>query len=43
MTQATAERDVVDVLTTDHHEVLALIQQIKATSDADTAATWPTR
>ena len=36
MTEATAEQDVVDILTSDHHEVLDLIQQIKATTDADT-------
>lgn len=45
-----AQPDVVDVLTTDHHEVLDLIEQIKATTDpevrrdlADTAPRpWPT-
>ena len=36
MTETAAEQDVVDILTTDHHEVLDLIQQIKATTDADT-------
>jgi hemerythrin-like domain-containing protein len=32
MTEASEQRDVVDILTKDHHEVLELIQQIKATS-----------
>jgi len=35
MTETAAEQDVVDVLTTDHHEFLALIQQIKASAEAD--------
>lgn len=30
-----AQPDVVDVLTTDHHEVLDLIEQIKATTDPE--------
>jgi hemerythrin-like domain-containing protein len=29
MTEASTEQDVIDILTTDHHEVLDLIQQIK--------------
>jgi hemerythrin superfamily protein len=33
MTEAAAEQDVVDVLTSDHHEVMDLLQQIKATTD----------
>src|SRR4028118_83126 len=36
MTEAAFEQDVVDIPTSDHHEVLDLIQQIKATTDADT-------
>ena len=28
MTTSTGEQDVVDILTTDHHEVLALVAQI---------------
>jgi hemerythrin-like domain-containing protein len=35
MTEAAFEQDVVDILTSDHHEVLDLIQQIKATTVAD--------
>ena len=35
MTESTAEQDVVDVLTTDHHEVLDLLQQIKVTTNAE--------
>src|SRR4051794_17855195 len=31
----TGQQDVVDILTTDHHEVLELIQQIKATSSGE--------
>jgi hemerythrin superfamily protein len=31
----TGEQDVVDVLTTDHHEVTELLGQIKKTTDAD--------
>jgi hemerythrin-like domain-containing protein len=34
MTAGTGEQDVVDILTTDHHEVLDLIGEAKATSDA---------
>jgi hemerythrin superfamily protein len=34
MTEASTEQDVVDILTTDHHEVLDLIQQIKRSSVA---------
>ena len=35
MTDTPLEQDVVDVLTTDHHEVLDLLQQIKATTNAE--------
>jgi hemerythrin superfamily protein len=35
MTETTADRDVVDVLTTDHHEFLALIEQIKVSTGAE--------
>ncbi len=35
MTESAAEQDVVDVLTTDHHEVLDLLQQIKVTTNAE--------
>lgn len=35
MTDAPIEQDVVDLLTTDHHEVLDLLQQIKVTVDAE--------
>ncbi len=34
MTASTDDRDVVDILTTDHHEVLDLIQEIKRSSVA---------
>jgi hemerythrin superfamily protein len=33
MTDSATEPDVVELLTTDHHEVLGLLQQIKLTSD----------
>jgi hemerythrin superfamily protein len=33
MTGTTGEQDVVDVLTTDHHEVTELLDQIQATTD----------
>jgi hemerythrin-like domain-containing protein len=33
MTETAAEQDVVDVLTTDHREVVELLQQIKSTTD----------
>jgi hypothetical protein len=33
MNDSAAEQDVVDVLTTDHHEVLDLLQQIKVTTN----------
>jgi hemerythrin superfamily protein len=35
MTDTPVDQDVVDILTTDHHEVLALLQQIKITTDAE--------
>jgi hemerythrin superfamily protein len=35
MTDMPVDQDVVDILTTDHHEVLDLLQQIKITSDAE--------
>lgn len=35
MTDMPIDQDVVDLLTTDHHEVLDLLQQIKITSDAE--------
>src|SRR3954471_13471797 len=34
MTDTPVDQDVVDMLTTDHHEVLDLLQQIKITTDA---------
>ena len=34
MTESARQQDVVDVLTTDHHEVLDLIQQIKRSAVA---------
>lgn len=34
MTDMPVDQDVVDILTTDHHEVLDLLQQIKITTDA---------
>src|SRR3954469_13674547 len=34
VTETSSEPDVVDILTTDHHEVLDLLQQIKITTDA---------
>ena len=35
MTDTPVGQDVVDMLTTDHHEVLDLLQQIKATTNAE--------
>jgi hemerythrin-like domain-containing protein len=35
MTSSTDQQDVVDVLTTDHHEVLELIEQIKTTTSPE--------
>lgn len=35
MTDSTSTRDVVDVLTTDHHEVLDLLGEIKASSSGE--------
>ena len=35
MTETPLEQDVVDVLTTDHHEVLDLLQQIKVTTNTE--------
>jgi hemerythrin superfamily protein len=35
MTDTPVDQDVVDILTTDHHEVLDLLQQIKITTDAE--------
>lgn len=35
MNDRTQEQDVVDVLTTDHHEVLDLLQQIKVSTNAE--------
>ena len=35
MTDSPVEQDVVDVLTTDHHEVLDLLQQIKVSTDTE--------
>lgn len=35
MTDSTTEQDVVDILTTDHHEVLALIDEMKVTTDPE--------
>jgi hemerythrin-like domain-containing protein len=35
MTESASQQDVVDVLTTDHHEVLDLIDQIKSTTNAE--------
>jgi hemerythrin-like domain-containing protein len=35
MTETAAQRDVVDLLTEDHHEVLDLLQQIKASTGAE--------
>jgi hemerythrin superfamily protein len=35
MTDTPVEQDVVDLLTTDHHEVLDLLQQIKVTTDTE--------
>ena len=35
MTDTPVDQDVVDMLTSDHHEVLDLVQQIKITADAE--------
>ena len=35
MNDSAAQQDVIDVLTTDHHEVLDLLQQIKVTTNAE--------
>jgi hemerythrin superfamily protein len=35
MTESPAEQDVVDILTTDHHEVLDLLLQIKSSMDPE--------
>jgi hemerythrin superfamily protein len=35
MTDTPVDQDVVDLLTTDHHEVLDLLQQIKISTDAE--------
>ena len=35
MNDSATDQDVVDVLTTDHHEVLDLLQQIKVTTNAE--------
>ena len=35
MTDTPVDQDVVDILTTDHHEVLDLLQQIKISADAE--------
>jgi hemerythrin superfamily protein len=35
MNDSAAEQDVVDVLTTDHHEVIDLLQQIKVTTNTE--------
>jgi hemerythrin-like domain-containing protein len=35
VTDTPVDQDVVDILTTDHHEVLDLLQQIKITTDAE--------
>ena len=35
MNDSTQEQDVIDVLTTDHHEVLDLLQQIKVSANAE--------
>jgi hypothetical protein len=35
MNDSAAEQDVIDVLTTDHHEVLDLLQQIKVTTNTE--------
>ena len=42
MNDSTSEQDVVDVLTTDHHEVLDLLQQIKVSTTPRSGETWPT-
>ena len=34
MTTSTGDRDVVDILTTDHHEVMALVGQIPTADPA---------
>ena len=35
MTDTPVQQDVVDILTTDHHEVIDLLQQIKISTDAE--------
>jgi hemerythrin-like domain-containing protein len=35
MTDTPVDQDVIDLLTTDHHEVIDLLQQIKITTDAE--------
>ena len=35
MTDTPVDQDVVDILTTDHHEVLDLLQQIKITANSE--------
>jgi hypothetical protein len=35
MTDTPVDQDVADILTTDHHEVLDLLQQIKISADAE--------
>lgn len=35
MTETPVQQDVVDILTTDHHEVIDLLQQIKISTDAE--------
>lgn len=35
MTDTPVQEDVVDILTTDHHEVIDLLQRIKITTDAE--------
>ena len=35
MNDSTQEQDVIDVLTTDHHEVIDLLQQIKVSTNAE--------
>jgi hypothetical protein len=35
MTDTPVDQDDVDILTTDHHEVLGLLQQIKITANSE--------
>jgi hypothetical protein len=35
MTDTLVDQDIVDILTTDHHEILDLVQHIKITTDAE--------